>query len=284
MILVILWLYQIINFEISRDSFFPLNEISDNRFQPKIGPFDHPKPPKPFIPFPFILDLTYGLLVVGGNIAVALIFQRIDDRLEKESLMKTNAENQLSYLKAQINPHFYMNMLNNIHGMIEINAEKAQSMVLEMSHLMRYMLYDSSKFLIPLEQEIEFLKNYVELMKIRYDESKVNINYKLPAKSETRKIKIPPLLFLAFIENAFKHGISYQKGSFIFVNIEITSTTINFKCINSNMKSSESTKNGVGLKNVRQRLNLLYENNYELDIEDVRGNFIVTLTIPYNEN
>lgn len=89
----------------------------------------------PLLPMPVMLDSTYGLLVVGANLAITLMFQRYYDRLEQESLKKANAENQLAYLKAQINPHFYLNMLNNIHGMIDIDPEKAQKMLIDMSRL-----------------------------------------------------------------------------------------------------------------------------------------------------
>ncbi len=129
-----------------------------------------PGPPpgyRPLVPMPVLLDFTYGLLVIGGNLAITLMFQRYDDRLERESLMKANAENQLAYLKAQINPHFYLNMLNNIHGMIDIDQEKAQAMLIDMSKLMRFTLYERSKPLIPLSDEIYFLENYLELMRQR---------------------------------------------------------------------------------------------------------------------
>lgn len=131
--------------------------------------------PHPLIPLPLLMDFTYSLLVVGCNIAIVLIFQRFEDKIERESLMKTNMESQLAYLKAQINPHFYMNMLNNIHGMIEIAPEKAQAMVIDMSQLMRYMLYDCSKPLISLADEVAFLRNYLRVMRLRYPENKLCI-------------------------------------------------------------------------------------------------------------
>lgn len=259
----------------------------------KDGNFDHPgpkrgprprKPPRPFSALPFIFDLTYGLLIIGGNVAIALVFQRYDDRLEKEKLMKTNVENQLIYLKAQINPHFYMNMLNNIHGMMEINIEKAQSMVVDMSRLMRYMLYESSKPLIFLEKEISFLINYIELMRLRFDKEKVRLTYDFPEEKYMNGIKVPPLLFLAFIENAFKHGVSYQQESFISVSIEITSSRIKFRCFNTMGPTTRHEKTGVGLNNIRQRIELLYGNSTKLHIEEKTNTYTVTLSIPYDEN
>lgn len=262
------------------------NSLPDEKFD-RHGPYDYsrpPKPPRPYFPFQFFFDLTHALLIIGGNVAIALVFQRYDDRLEKEKLMKTNAENQLTYLKAQINPHFYMNMLNNIHGMIEIDSEKAQSMVLDMSKLMRYMLYESSKSLIFLSKEINFLINYIELMELRYDKEKVNITYSFPNEKETRGIKVPPLLFLVFIENAFKHGISYQKESFISISIEVTGNRLNFSCTNTKHPSPQISSSGVGLTNIRQRLDLLYGDCAKLNIDEISETFAVFLSIPYDEN
>ena len=239
---------------------------------------------KPLPPLPFLLDFINALLVVGGNLAIALIFQRYHDTLEKESQRKTDAESRLTYLKAQINPHFYMNMLNNIHGMIEINPSKAQAMVLDMSRLMRYMLYDSSKPLIPLNLEIDFLKNYIEIMKMRYDDKKVSISYDFPDMDETSHVLIHPLLFLVFIENAFKHGISYRKNSFISIRIDVTQEDVRFQCLNSNVKSNDLNQSGIGLSNVRQRLKLLYGDRAVLGIENLPNAFTVNLTIPYNED
>lgn len=239
---------------------------------------------KPLPPLPFLLDFINALLVVGGNLAIALIFQRYHDTLEKESQRKADAESRLTYLKAQINPHFYMNMLNNIHGMIEINPSKAQAMVLDMSRLMRYMLYDSSKPLIPLNLEIDFLKNYIEIMKMRYDDRKVTISYDFPGMDETSHVLIHPLLFLVFIENAFKHGISYRNNSFISIRIDMTQEDVRFQCLNSNVKSNDLNQSGIGLSNVRQRLKLLYGDRAVLGIENLPNAFTVNLTIPYNED
>lgn len=245
----------------------------------------YPRPrkhPKPFFPIPFVFDLTYALLIIGGNVAIALVFQRYDDQLEKEKLMKSNAENQLTYLKAQINPHFYMNMLNNIHGMIEIDAEKAQSMVIDMSRLMRYMLYESSKPLTFLDREISFLIDYIELMKLRYDNGIVRISYKFPDGNEAKGINIPPLLFLTFIENAFKHGISYQKESSISISIDLKDNNrLCFRCRNTKHPLDVNSKSGVGLANIRQRLRLLYGDSAELRIHEISETFTVSLSIPY---
>ena len=244
----------------------------------------HPAPHpffRPLLPLPLLLDFTYAILVVGCNLAVALMFQRFDDKLERESLMKASAESQLAYLKTQINPHFYMNMLNNIHGMIEIDPEKAQMMVIDMSQLMRYMLYESSRPRIPLSQEITFLRNYMNLMRQRFPADKVRVTDSFPADSDMHGVELPPLLFLVFVENAFKHGVSYREESFVAVSVEVSADAVRFSCMNSNhagaADSGEST--GIGLRNVRQRLELIYGNRATLDIQQSSAVYTVNLTI-----
>ncbi len=254
-------------------------------FPEDMPPRPHMNHPHPLMPLPLLLDFMYTIIIVGGNMAVALLFQRFEDRLERESLMKSNAENELAYLKAQINPHFYMNMLNNIHGMIEIDPEKAQAMVIDMSQLMRYMLYDSSQTRIPLANEINFLHNYLRIMRRRYPEEKVRIWADFPEESKIRDIKIPPLLFLVFVENAFKHGISYRKESHVTVAVEVEDKKLLFRCINTRYpEEGETKREGIGLRNVSQRLKLIYGDCANLDIKETDEEYIVTLTIPVDEN
>lgn len=243
----------------------------------------HHPPVRPLIPLPVLLDCVYDLLVVGCNLAIALTFQRFDDKLEKESLMKANAESQLAYLKAQINPHFYMNMLNNIHGLIDIDPEKAQLMLVDMSKLMRFMLYDSSKPLISLAEEIAFLDKYLNLIRQRYPADKVSISADFPSPSHAQGIYLPPLLFLVFIENAFKHGISYREPSYVAVKIEIAAGVIRFHCINSVHDAPgtpPSEKSGIGLRNIRRRLELLYGAAAILELSHNASSYIVNLSIP----
>ncbi len=274
-VVIILWIYQYFDFIHQIDS-MPVGS----------RPVPHPLL-KPLVPLPVLLDFTYALLVVGCNLAIALMFQRFDDKLEKESLMKSNAESQLAYLKAQINPHFYMNMLNNIHGMIDIDTDKAQKMLIDMSHLMRYMLYDSSRPQISLSDEIDFLDKYLNLMRQRYPEDKVVISSKFPSHDMICNISLPPLLFLVFIENAFKHGVSYRESSCIAVNINVTSNELRFCCMNSTHAASSTDEgrdsSGIGLKNIMQRLQLLYGDRMNLSIKEKHSTYFVNLTIPIND-
>lgn len=270
----LIWLWQTIEF---------YNFLAFKGEQGYVKPRMHPGP-HPLMPLPLFLDVIYDLLIVGVNLAISLLFQQFADKLTHESLMKENAENQLAYLKAQINPHFYMNMLNNIHGMIEIDALKAQNMVIEMSRLMRYMLYDSSRAEIALSAEIGFIKDYLALMRVRFPEDSVNISVKLPDNNDIRGIYMPPLLFLVFLENAFKHGVSYSYDSFILVNLYREDNKIIFQCMNSFHKGKDSEKHvGIGLKNVKRRLDIIYGNRYNLNIDKTDSAYTVTLTLPCHE-
>ncbi|MCM1137365.1 MAG: sensor histidine kinase [Duncaniella sp.] len=267
------WLWQ-------RFRFFSFIEADHGHEQPI---HRHPGP-QPILPLPLFLDVIYDVLIVGFNLAISLLFQQFADRLKQESLMKENAENQLSYLKAQINPHFYMNMLNNIHGMIEIDPVKAQDMVIEMSSLMRYMLYESSRSRIALSSELGFIKDYLAVMRVRYPEESVSISIKLPELSQIKGIMLPPLLFLVFLENAFKHGISYTITSFVSVKLAIEDGKIVFCCMNSIHPSKDSPKHeGIGLENVKRRLDILYGNNYTLEIEHTDSVYNVNLILPAYE-
>lgn len=274
--LIILFIYEYVD--------FGYNFISPSpAAHPEAGMHPHPHPHiRPFLPLPLFLDIIYALLLVGLNMAVALMFQRFDDKLEHESMKKVSAENQLSYLRAQIHPHFYMNMLNNIHGMIEIDAERAQVMLIDMSKLMRYMLYDSSRRSIHLSAEIEFLRNYVGLMRQRFPESRVKISTIFPSEQQMAGIETPPLLFLVFVENAFKHGISYRQQSYVAIDVKIENNNITFSCENSIAPSDKKDEahSGIGLVNVRQRLGILFGDRASLNIESLSDKYVVTLTFP----
>lgn len=250
----------------------------------EMAPPGRPHPgPHPLLPLPFVLNFVYDLLVVGGNLVIALLFQRFYDRINEETKMKNEAENRLAYLKAQINPHFYLNMLNNIHGMIDINPLKAQEMLLDMSKLMRYSLYDSSSNFVALLSEINFLTNYINLMKLRFPEGKVNILTDFPESGDAAGVMVPPLIFLVFIENAFKHGISYRDNSFIFIRVKLQGKMIIFECENSLSESHDKGNRGIGLKNVVQRLDLIYGNAYTLECKKNKSTYKIILKINYDK-
>lgn len=237
--------------------------------QPNPGGFRLP----PFIAPHFLIVI----LIIGVNMAIKFLFKSIRDDHRMKSLEKQTSEAELAYLKHQINPHFFMNTLNNIHALIDIDKEKAQKTVLELSKIMRYVLYDASLPSVPLEKEIHFLSNYIELMKIRYTEQ-VDIRISLP--DEIPNTQIPPLLFISFLENAFKHGISYKSESFIHLSMKIKDQELDCLIVNSYFEEKETEDTGIGLDNTRKRLRLLYDTNYTLHIENKDDQYRVLLIIP----
>lgn len=220
-----------------------------------------------------------GLLLMGMNLGVKLYFMSQRDRERQKIIDQRNLEQQMEYLKYQVNPHFFMNTLNNIHALVDIDPERAKTTIVELSKMMRHILYEGSKKLIPLTREMEFLNLYVQLMRLRYTR-KVHINVDVPP--QLPELKLPPLMLIIFVENAFKHGISYREESFIDIKLRVENKRLLFSCCNSKPTQVQRTneKGGMGLQNVRQRLELLYDYDYTLDISDGEKTYEVKLDIP----
>lgn len=220
-----------------------------------------------------------GLLLMGMNLGVKLYFMSQRDRERQKIIDQRNLEQQMEYLKYQVNPHFFMNTLNNIHALVDIDPERAKTTIVELSKMMRHILYEGSKKLIPLTREVEFLNLYVQLMRLRYTR-KVHINVDVPP--QLPELKLPPLMLIIFVENAFKHGISYREESFIDIKLRVENKRLLFSCCNSKPSQVQRTneKGGMGLQNVRQRLELLYDDDYTLDINDGEKTYEVKLDIP----
>lgn len=231
---------------------------------------------------PLLLDLVIAALMLGFDLAIAL-FARYQEEQEKARWLEAaHLRHELEHLKAQVNPHFFMNMLNNIHGMVEMDPIKAQVMIMELSKLMRYVLYEGAKQRTSLNKEIDFIASYVELMRKRYSRRKVRIGLELP-EGNREHVFLPPLLFISIIENAFKHGISYQSPSFVEIRLCMEKDTLRLDCVNSIQRHppKEGHEGGMGLANLRQRLQLLYGDNFTMDITEKDGKiYHVTLIIP----
>ena len=224
-----------------------------------------------------ILAVVILILMFGANLGIKGYFRSLDDRLRLAKVEHENLEQQLEYLRYQINPHFFMNTLNNIHALVDIDPEKAKDTILELSKMMRYVLYEGNKQHVPLSREFDFIRHYVTLMQLRYTD-KVKITLDLPQL--VPEGQIPPLILITFIENAFKHGVSYQRESFISVRAAVDKGRLLFACRNSKAEKPNPEKGGVGLQNVRQRLNLLYDTGYTLKIQDDTDIYSVDLTLP----
>jgi two-component system, LytTR family, sensor kinase len=221
----------------------------------------------------FLIFFSLGLRMIERNDMI----EKRQKELEKEKL-----NSELAFLKNQISPHFFFNTLNNIYSLIGINTEDAQNAVLKLSKLMRYLLYDSEQGLSQLSSEIDFMNNYIDLMRLRMSE-KVKLHVDFPSKFENTAI--PPLLFIPFIENAFKHGISYREKSFIDISMEVGKEWVTFSCRNSVVKPFEeigTERSGIGLDNVSKRLNLLFPGRHDLKIDRSNAVFHVILRIMLN--
>ena len=217
------------------------------------------------------------ILMLGANLGVKLFFKQQRDQQKLSELRRQNLEQQLEHLKYQINPHFLMNTLNNIHALVDIDAERAKETIIELSRIMRFVLYEGSKQTVPLAGEIEFLSNYIRLMQLRVSD-KVKVTVSLP--QQLPDAAIPPLMLITFVENAFKHGVSYQQPSFIDIDGHIADGQLVFSCRNSKIPAAEDSHGGVGLKNVRQRLRLIYGDRYTLNITDDADTYNILLKIP----
>ena len=224
-----------------------------------------------------------GLLLMGMNLGVKLYFRSQEATEALTQIEKHALERQLQYLKYQVNPHFFMNTLNNIHALVHIDPERAKASIVELSKLMRYVLYEGNNKLTPLSREVQFLRNYVQLMSMRYNTGNVSIS--LDAPDVLPDSMLPPLLLVIFVENAFKHGISYRTKSFVEISLQPHADRLLFSCRNSRpeIKHDENMKGGVGLSNVRRRLDLLFPNDYTLDIKEEEDTYTVKLEIPLTQ-
>ncbi len=220
-----------------------------------------------------------AFLVTGFAIALRSSEETTRKEREIKELEKEKLDSELALLKNQVSPHFFFNTLNNIYSLIEINQKDAQEAVLSLSKMMRYLLYESEQGNTKLSHEIEFMRGYIDLMKLRMS-SRVKLNVEFPAEYEDKDM--PPLLFISFIENAFKHGVSYQGNSFIDIVLKCDKNQISFFTRNSiSMINGEAPQadSGIGLENVRKRLALLYPGKHELRIEINESVYKVDLRI-----
>lgn len=211
-------------------------------------------------------NILLGFFMTGLNMGIKLLYRSLRDEQQMEELKRQNLQAEMDYLRYQINPHFFMNTLNNIHALIDIDTEYAKSAVIELSKMMRYVLYESGSETISLKKDIQFIENYIELMRIRYDSS-IDICLDYPA-TIPNKVAIPPLLLIVFVENAFKHGVSYNHASFIHIRIDYRNDAVTAVISNSRHEKSRPGTTGIGLENVKKRLALIYQDNYTLSIDD----------------
>ena len=202
-----------------------------------------------------IISLLVNLMAIGIALSIRYVMRQSEKKQKK-------VEAELAWLKNQINPHFLFNTLNNISSLAQIDGDETQEAIMQLSDLLRYAMYETNKPKVPLEGEVEFMRNYIELMKLRCNEmTEIRSEFIV----HNSKIEIAPLLFISLIENAFKHGMNSNAPATIDISMVQTGSTLVFTCDNTNnpKPSKDRSGSGIGLENTRRRLNLIYPNHYQ---------------------
>lgn len=200
-----------------------------------------------------------------------------------KTLEKEKVESELKFLKSQVNPHVLFNNLNNIYSLALEKSPQVPEMILKLSQMMRYMLYDCNEQFVPLEKEINYLQDFIELQKLRLEENAM-VNFSIEGDPENKKIA--PLLLITFIENSFKHSMdTTDKPVEIIIRLELSDHTLKFHTANTYTPDAENDLNteGIGLKNVKKRLELIYGDQHELNIYPENHYYHVTLDLELME-
>ncbi len=220
------------------------------------------------------LDLIFVLGVTNGLKQYRL---QVKLNADKEQLTREKLEAELSLLKAQTNPHFLFNTLNNIYALARKNSDKTADVVMRLSKLLRFMLYESGASLIPLSKEIKVLEDYMELEKLRYTN---RLSVKFATNVDQTEIGIAPLILLPFVENAFKHGAGEARfDSFVHISLELDGSLLSFRVENSYAADVVAeNREQIGLRGVRRQLELLYQ-DHTLEINPLKDTFVIALTL-----
>jgi two-component system LytT family sensor kinase len=220
----------------------------------------------------------YLILSVGAKFTLDWFkAQELRRELEKE-----RSESELAMLRYQMSPHFLFNTLNNIYSLVRQKSDNAPEALLKLSEIMRYMIKDvASRDKIPLDKEIYYLENFIQLQKLRIENPGI-INYEISGKKSD--LKISPMILIAFVENIFKHGDLYSENAFVNIKIEIDGRKLHFEAENVVASKNKDSQQGIGIQNVTRRLELLYPDNYNLDINKKNGNYKVILELELNDD
>ena len=233
--------------------------------------------------FNHIIAVTIGeLYVLALATAIKLTIDWINQKNRIETLRKEHLKSELNFLKSQIQPHFFFNTLNNLYALTLEKSNLAPDVVLKLSDIMQYVIYDIKKSKVKLLDEIKYIQNYVDLELLRcHENSKIDIHI----KGNINDVKIPPLIFLSYIENCFKHG--NKNSSDFYICIKVKKESNDFLILNiensiddTNVFMNNNLKGGVGNSNTKRRLDLIYKNNYRLNIQKKVKKFTVNLKIP----
>lgn len=226
------------------------------------------------------LTFLINVLFLIASVIYAIASDWIKNEMIKRKLTEENLRLELNYLKSQISPHFLFNTLNNLSSVaIKNNDDETARGLAKLSTLMRFMLDKSEKHTVRLSEEVEYLKSYIELQKLRFsDDDDIQIVFNINGDLQT--FNLPPFLLINFVENAFKHGIDYEKVSIIDIELKVEDDRLFFRIENTIHQFKNKVKSSeLGLNNVKKRLDLIYGNDYQLDLESTKEYYLVELTI-----
>lgn len=251
-----------------------------NNFPPNVDPLNHQQnigPPKRGVLNRLGLFVSILLIAIGTSIRLVTEWYKNEKIKQKIEIQRVNTE--ISFLKTQLNPHFLFNSLNSIYSLANKKSDDTTEAIVTLSELMRYMIYETDKDLVPLKDELNYIKNYISLQNLRLKDSsgvRINIYGKIEHKTE-------PLLLISFIENAFKYGTDYNGKTDIRIRIEVIENNLFFEVSNYvSIHKRDDQNSGIGLKNVKNRLMLQYPNTHELKIEEKDQQFTVKLKLKLN--
>lgn len=223
-------------------------------------------------------SITLFIVIFVGMLRFAVEWFELEARrreIENEKLIS-----ELNFLKAQINPHFLFNTLNNLYYLVFTKSDNATEVISKLSQMMRYMIYETNHEKVAMSKEIEYMQNYIDLEKLRLSNQ---VPIQLTVEGDPSQATISPLIFITFLENAFKHGVSSSKpGAWVNVAIHVSKTECAYEVINSKIASAHPNangKSGIGLQNVKRRLELSYPGKYDLKIDDLADQYKVSLKI-----
>ena len=225
-----------------------------------------------------------NMVVAGGSTVLKILSDWMRHQRDRKELQTQTMQSEIRFLKSQINPHFLFNTLNSLYALTLKKSDKAPDIVIKLSEMMRYMLYECNERRVPLRKEVNYLENYIELEKLRQGQ---NVDIRFAVEGEIRDQMIAPLLFIPFLENSFKHGLNAElNDGFVSITLSVHKDSIDMEIANSKpstkvmqLPGSGKPSGGIGLVNVRRRLDLLYPRQYNLKIDDAPDAYRVFLNL-----
>lgn len=246
------------------------------------------KPAESIFGFNYILAVFIGeLYVIGIATTVKLIVDWVRAQKRTIELERRNHETELSFLRSQVQPHFFFNTLNNLYSLTLDKSDKAPETVLKLSELMSYVIYKGRNKTVRLTDEVKHIQNYIDLERLRYGD-KLKVAFSITGEIQNKFL--PPLILMPFIENSFKHGIHYRRGKIpIAIDIEVSENSLHFRTFNPKGTSKKNNfdrkeASGIGIQNTRRRLELLYGNNFQQEVKENDDSYALSLKIMLYES